>query len=187
MRAIDVYFDAPRDARARAVLAARSSRTRLHRGIVLEAAHVQLGPAAVGVEGELWQPAARGSRWVCQGGQTSGWDRAVWILISVFIRYANSLPLEDYCHSNKEINKDTPNAYGRLWRCRPPDRGGFTHRPTARTDPRSAGPGAGDLRSRLQREKDTSGTHFLQGRSGRNRGACGAIDFEVCGGFRYLH
>ena len=23
--------------------------------------------------------------------------------ISVFIRYANSLPLEDYCHSNKEI------------------------------------------------------------------------------------
>ena len=103
MRAIDVYFDAPRDARARAVLAARSSRTRLHRGIVLEAAHVQLGPAAVGVEGELWQPAARGSRWVCQGDQTSGWDRAVWSLISVFIRYANSLPLEDYCHSNKEI------------------------------------------------------------------------------------
>lgn len=104
MRAIDVYFDAPRDARARAVLAARSSRTRLHRGIVLEAAHVQLGPAAVGVEGELWQPAARGSRWVCQGDQTSGWDRAVWSLISVFIRYANSLPLEDYCHSNKEIH-----------------------------------------------------------------------------------
>ena len=103
MRAIDVYFDASRDARARAVLAARSSRTRLHRGIVLEAAHVQLGPAAVGVEGELWQPAARGSRWVCQGDQTSGWDRAVWSLISVFIRYANSLPLEDYCHSNKEI------------------------------------------------------------------------------------
>ena len=57
----------------------------------------------MGVEGELWQPAARGSRWVCQGDQTSGWDRAVWSLISVFIRYANSLPLEDYCHSNKEI------------------------------------------------------------------------------------
>ena len=110
MRAIDVYFDAPRDARARAVLAARSSRTRLHRGIVLEAAHVQLGPAAVGVEGELWQPAARGSRWVCQGDQTSGWDRAVWSLISVFIRYANSLPLEDYCHSNKEIGDRVKSA-----------------------------------------------------------------------------
>ena len=82
--------------------------------------------------------------------------------------------------SYSPINKDTPNAYGRLWRCRPPDRGGFTHRPTARTDPRSAGPGAGDLRSRLQREKDTSGTHFFQGRSGRNRGACGAIDASRC-------
>ena len=113
MRAIDVYFDAPRDARARAVLAARSSRTRLHRGIVLEAAHVQLGPAAVGVEGELWQPAARGSRWVCQGDQTSGWDRAVWSLISVFIRYANSLPLEDYCHSNKEITQSLHSLYKR--------------------------------------------------------------------------
>ena len=66
--------------------------------------------------------------------------------------------------SYSPINKDTPtNAYGRLWRCRPPDRGGFTHRPTARTDPRSAGPGAGDLRSRLQREKTPQARIFFKG------------------------
>ena len=77
--------------------------TAVHRGVGPEAAHVQRAPSAVGVEGELWQPAARGSRWVCRGGQTSGWDRVVRSFVSDFIRKHDSLPLEDYRHANKEI------------------------------------------------------------------------------------
>ena len=79
--------------------------TAVHRGVGPEAAHVQRAPSAVGMEGELWQPAARGSRWVCRGGQTSGWDRVVRSFVSDFIRnFASTIvcPSKTYRHGPRQ-------------------------------------------------------------------------------------